>query len=142
MLGLECCDACFRQLRTEAKFVLLFTEGVAAEWLERDRGQLATQAGYAGIHGASSLVALTLCVPVVSWPQVLSYAECEAGAAEHLALEVLAQAALNLYFQERGACALRLAGTHRHRLHRRPVLTSTKGLVCRAWVSRSTVVVT
>ena len=65
MPGLERGDACFRQLRTEAKLVALFAEGVAALRSELDRGQLAAQAGYAGIHGTSSLVAVTLSVSAV-----------------------------------------------------------------------------
>ena len=62
MPGLERGDACFRHLRTEAKLVALFAEGVAALRSERDRGQLAAQAG---IHGTSSLVAVTLSVSAV-----------------------------------------------------------------------------
>lgn len=69
VLGLKRSDACFRQFRTGGELVLLLPEGVAAQRLERDRGQLATQAGYAGIHGASSLVSVTLWVAVVSWPR-------------------------------------------------------------------------
>ncbi|GHF33372.1 hypothetical protein GCM10017776_59840 [Streptomyces griseoluteus] len=69
--------------------MLLFSEGVAAQWLERDRGQLATQAGYAGIHGASSLVPspygwLGSAGQENPFPQ-----EREAGSAEHLAFEHL-----------------------------------------------------
>lgn len=78
VLGLERSDACFRELRAEAELVLLFPEGVAAQWLERDRAQLAAQAGYAGIHGASSLVPVTLWVAVVSWPEEPSSSESEA----------------------------------------------------------------
>lgn len=89
VLGLKRSDVCFCRLPTEAELGLLLSEGVAAQWLERDRGQLATQAGHAGIQGASSLVPVTLWVVWSAGQKNPLPQESEADPAEHLAFEHL-----------------------------------------------------